>query len=262
MYPNQAFSSGSYADMYTVTPLLPHNCYNESLGEQNEAITTMQSIDEHSNACNSHVDSDQNIHQCHGLSLSLGTLLPSTASVSPFQYQYHDTGFVTLMNACLPNLNGTSTTLSRDDDDNMHKELESAECMPTFHHEITKREGFRTLHPSDQCFQGSQGFSNIFLNSQYLKATQELLDEIVNVRKALKQHGMEKQEKTSDIGLDNSKDADGKETSHSMQMSSGPNGDNSNSCCELSPAERQNLLDKKTKLLSMLDEVNLSTHII
>ncbi|XP_045805525.1 BEL1-like homeodomain protein 7 [Trifolium pratense] len=257
MYPNHSFSSGSYTDMFTANPpLVPHNYYNESVAGQNEAkfitamgdTVTMQSIDTHSNGCNSNVDFEQNM-QCQELSLSLGTLLPSTASVPPFQYQYHDTGFVSLMNACLPK----GTTISNDD------ELKNVECMASISsggfHDITKRDSFRNADPSNQCLQGSQVFPNILLNSQYLKATQELLDEIVNVR-IRKQRAMEKQEKICDIGLDNSKDTDAKSTSQSVQISSAPNDSNSNPSCELSPAERQNLLDKKTKLLSMLDEVD------
>ncbi|XP_027353845.1 BEL1-like homeodomain protein 7 isoform X2 [Abrus precatorius] len=283
MYPNQAFSSGSYADMMSGSSLLAHN-YNESVGGQNgvKFITamgdtvTMQSIDGHSNAatgdpaCNSFagdspvvprtqmgiVDREQNM-QCQGLSLSLGTLMPSTASVPSFQYQYPDTGLLPLMTDCLPNLKGTMSL--KDDEANLHKELRSAaECMASVSsggfHDITKREGFYNPHPSmclkevhsDPCLQGSPGFSNSVLNSQYLKAAQELLDEIVNVRKALKQPGMEKQENCRDIGKDSSKDSDGKSA----------NGSTANPSCELSPGERQNLLDKKTKLLSMLDEVD------
>ncbi|CAK8569040.1 unnamed protein product [Lathyrus sativus] len=242
MYPNHSFSSVSYADMFTASPLLPHNYYNESVGEQNETVT-MQSIGQHSNPCNSHLDCEQNI-QCQGLSLSLGTLLPSTSSIPPFQYPYHDTGFVSLMNnSCLPK----GTIISNDD-----------ECMASISseagfHDITKQKSFHDYHPSEQCLQGSSGFFNIFLNSQYLKAAQELLDELINVRK---QRGMEKQEKTRDIGLNNSKDTDGKSTSQSMQISSGPNDSNSNPSSQLSSAERQNWLDKKTKLLSILDEVD------
>ncbi|RHN71040.1 putative transcription factor Homeodomain-TALE-BEL family [Medicago truncatula] len=255
MYPNQAFSSGSYMDMFTSSPLLPYNYYNESVAEQNGIkfnmpigdTVTMQSIDEHSNAYNSHVD-EQSI-QCQELSLRLGTLLPSNASVPPFQYQYNDTGFVSLMNACrLPK----GTTIANED------ELKSSECMESISsrgfHDTIKRDCFRNPHSSDQCLPGSQGFSNIFLNTQYLKAIQELLDEIVNVRK---QRGMEKQETIRNIGLDNPKDSDGKSISQSMQITSGgPNDPNSNPSCEISSAERQNLLDKKTKLLSMLDEVD------
>ncbi|KAJ1408016.1 POX domain [Sesbania bispinosa] len=295
MYPNQAFSSGSYAEMMSGTPLLPHG-YSESVGGQNELkfITsmgdsmTMQPIDGHSNGaatgdptCNSYagagdshviprtqlglVDSEQNV-QCQGLSLSLGTVMPSIASVPAFQYQYPGTGFSSLMSASIPNLKGTASF--KDDETSLHKELRNAECMTSlssggFHNTI-KREGLYNPHPSmclnegqsDPSLHGSPGFPNNVLNSQYLKAAQELLDEIVNVRKALKQTGLEKQQSFRDIGLDGSKDSDGKSTSQSMQISSGPNGSTANSSCELSPAERQHLLDKKTKLLSMLDEVD------
>ncbi|RDX94375.1 BEL1-like homeodomain protein 7, partial [Mucuna pruriens] len=284
MYPNQAFSSGSYAEMLSGNPLLPHN-YSESVGGQNELkfmtsmgdTVTMQPIGGHSNASaagdfanagDSHViprttqlglvDSEQNV-QNQGLSLSLGTVMPSIASVPTFPYQYPGTGFASLMTASVPNLKGTSSL--KDDEASLQRELRNAECMASlasggFH----KREGLYNQHPS-MCLSegqsdGSHGFSNGALNSQYLKAAQELLDEIVNVRKALKQTGLEKQQSFRDIGLDGSKDSDGKSTSQSVQISSGPNGSAANSSCELSPAERQNLLDKKTKLLSMLDEVD------
>nr|KYP43679.1 BEL1-like homeodomain protein 7 [Cajanus cajan] len=267
MYPNQAFSSGSYAEMLSGNPLLPHN-YSESVGGQNELkfitsmadTVTMQPIDGHSNAgdpaCNSFanagdshshviprttqlglVESEQNV-QNQGLSLSLGSVMPSMQSVPNFSYQYPSTGFSSLMTASVPNLKGTS---SKDDEASLQREFRTAECMASlasgggFH----KREGLYSPHPS-MCLSegqsdGSQGFSNTVLNSQYLKAAQELLDEIVNVRKALKQNGLEKQQSFRD---------------------NGPNGSAANSSSELSPAERQNLLDKKTKLLSMLDEVD------
>ena len=284
--------------MLSGTPLLPHN-YNESVGGHNNELkfitslgdtVTMQRIDEHSNAtagdpaCNSFagagdshavsrtqlglVDSDQNM-QCQGLSLSLGSVMPSIASVPPFQYQYpNNTSFSSLMNASMQNLKGNASL--KDDEATLHKELRNAECMAPVSsagfYNTLKREGlYNSTHPSmclnegqsDPCLQESAGFSNTVLNSQYLKAAQELLDEIVNVRKALKQPGLEKQQSFRDNGLDGSKDSDRKSTSQSMQVSSGPNGSTANSSCELSPAERQNLLDKKTKLLAMLDEVNL-----
>lgn len=288
MYTSQAFSSGSYADMLSGNPLLPHN-YSETVEGQNELkfITsmrdtmTMQPIDGHSNAAatgdsesfvnagdsHSHViprttqlglvDNEQNV-QNQGLSLSLGSVMPSIASVPTFPYQYPGTSFSSLMSACVPNLKGTSSL--KDDEASLQRELRNAECMASlasrgFH----KREDLYNPHAS-MCISegrndGLQGFSNNVLNSQYLKAAQELLDEIVNVRK---QTSLEKQPSFRDVGLDGSKDSDGKSTTQSVQISSGPNGSSAaNSSCELSPAERQNLLDKKTKLLSMLDEVNL-----
>ncbi|KAH1212006.1 BEL1-like homeodomain protein 10 [Glycine max] len=289
MYTSQAFSSGSYADMLSGNPLLPHN-YSETVEGQNELkfITsmrdtmTMQPIDGHSNAAatgdsesfvnagdsHSHViprttqlgvvESEQNVLN-QGLSLSLGSVMPSIASVPTFPYQYPGTSFSSLMTACIPNSKDSSS--HKDDETSLQRELRNAECMASlasrgFH----KREDLYNPHAS-MCISegrndGLQGFSNNVLNSQYLKAAQELLDEIVNVRKALKQTGLEKQQSFRDIGLDGSKDSDGKSTSQSVQISSGPNGSAANSSCELSPAERQNLLDKKTKLLSMLDEVD------
>ena len=286
MYPNQAFSSGSYAEMMSGTSLLPHD-YSETVGGgQNEVkfitamgeTVTMHSINGHSNAANgdpscnsfagdSHVvsrtqmgmaDSEQNVN-CQGLSLSLGTLMPSNASVSPFQYQYHDTGLLPLMND-YPNPKG-AMSLKNDEGNNLHREFRSAECMASVSSggflDMVKKECFYNPHDPSMCLKevpsDLPGYSNSILNSQYLKAAQDLLDEIVSVRKALKQSGMEKQENT---GLDGSKDSDGKSTSQSMQMSSGPNGSTANASSELSSAERQNLLDKKTKLLSMLDEVD------
>ncbi|XP_047168883.1 BEL1-like homeodomain protein 7 isoform X1 [Vigna umbellata] len=288
MYSNQAFSSGPYADMLSGNPLLPHN-YSETVGGQNELkfmtsmrdTMTVQSIDGNgaptagqdsfSNAGDSHshlvprttqlglVDSEQNV-QNQGLSLSLGSVMPSIASVPTFPYQYPGAGFSSLMTASVPNLKGTSSL--KDDEASLQRELRNAECMASlassgFH----RREGllYTPQHPS-MCLgegqDGSLGFSSSVLSPQYLKAAQELLDEIVNVRKALKQTGLEKQRSFRDIGLDGSKDSDGKSTSQSGQISSCPNSSAANSSCELSPAERQNLLDKKTKLLTMLDEVD------
>ncbi|CAL0323832.1 unnamed protein product [Lupinus luteus] len=289
MYPNQAFSSGSFVEMLSQTPLLPHS-YNESVG-QNELkfitsigdTVTMQTIDEHSNAeisdptrntfagsRESHVvpktqfDSEQNI-QCQCLSLSLGTvMMPSVASVLPFHYQYPDNGFSSLMTSSTPNIKGNASV---NDDDASLNELRNAECMPSvssagFHNTI-KREGLYHPHSSnclsegqsDSFLHGSPGFPNTVLNSQYLKAAQELLDEIVNVRKALKETELEKQKSFCDIGLDGSKN-DGNSNSQSMKVSSVLTGSITNTSSELSPAERQNLSDKKTKLLSMLDEVD------
>jgi len=282
MYTNQAFSSGSYAEMMSGTHLIPHE-YGESVGGQNEVkfikalgdAVTMQSLNGHSNAatcdpaCNSYagdsnivprtqmgmVDGEQNM-QCQGLSLSLGTRMPSTASVSPFQFQYHDTGLLPLMTD-FSNLKGTMS-LKDDEANNLREDFRSDGCMGSVSsggfHEIIKRESFYNPHPSMSLKEvpwDQPGYSNSILNSQYLRAAQELLDEIVSVRKALKQPGMEKQENNRDIGLDGSKNSDAKST----QTSSGPGGSTANASSELSSAERQNLLDKKTKLLSMLDEV-------
>lgn len=271
MYPNQAFPSGSYAEMLSGNSLLPHN-FTENQNEVKFFTTVgdtvaMQSIDGHSNNAGGDpsytrtplglVDNEQNI-QSQGLSLSLGTLMP----VPPFQYHYPSTGFSSLMTPNLPNFKGT---VSLKDDE------ASAECMGAvssggFNNHFQK-EALYNPHSSlyhkevsndPSCLHGTQGFSNVALNSQYLKAAQELLDEIVNVRKALKQPGLDKQKSSRDIGVDGSKESEEKSTSQSLQNQD-PNASSANASCELSPAERQSLLDKKAKLLAMLDEVYLQT---
>ncbi|KAK4804780.1 hypothetical protein SAY86_004597 [Trapa natans] len=91
-------------------------------------------------------------------------------------------------------------------------------------------------------------------NSQYLKTTQQLLDELVNVKKALKQPGEAKDQ--SGDGRQNqgqgSEDAVGGGVKHD-------DGDlstrESSARKELSHSERQELQNKLSKLLSMLDEV-------
>lgn len=76
-------------------------------------------------------------------------------------------------------------------------------------------------------------------NSKYLKAAQQLLDEAVNVRKALKQFQAE-----GDKNNENPQ-----EPNQNTQDSS------TNPPAEISQSERQEMQSKLTKLLSMLDEV-------
>lgn len=103
----------------------------------------------------------------------------------------------------------------------------------------------------------ASGFADTLLNSKYLKAAQQLLDEVVNVKMALKQHGLNRHQNILGIGLDGSKEKDWRSTSQSAKISSDPGESTPNSFCELSPAEQQDLQNRKTKLLSMLDEVLL-----
>lgn len=72
---------------------------------------------------------------------------------------------------------------------------------------------------------------------------QELLDEVINVRKALKQPDLDKNI------CSQPKMSNGMSSEHSDSVN--------NSSSELTPAERQDLQNKKTKLLSMLDDVSI-----
>ncbi|KAL6211525.1 hypothetical protein ACLB2K_016749 [Fragaria x ananassa] len=94
-------------------------------------------------------------------------------------------------------------------------------------------------------------------NSKYLKAAQQLLDEVVNVQKALKQHDREKNESANEHTMKSFKDGDDRSKNElESGESSNPQESASNSPCELSHAEKHELQNKLTKLLSMLDEVD------
>ena len=99
------------------------------------------------------------------------------------------------------------------------------------------------------------GMANTLLKSKYMKVAQQLLDEVVNVRDALKR---------SDSGRDqnsNKEDESSKEAKVGSQAASESNEPpaGSGSAQELSPAERQELQSKLDKLHSMLDEVTYIT---
>ncbi|KAL3840280.1 hypothetical protein ACJIZ3_024871 [Penstemon smallii] len=80
-------------------------------------------------------------------------------------------------------------------------------------------------------------------NSRYLKAAQDLLDEVVNVHEALKPS--EKRHNVNSIGQDVKRD--GVSENHEFTLDSSH---------DLTTFERHDLQNKVTKLLSMLDEVD------
>ncbi|CAA2964135.1 BEL1-like homeodomain 7 [Olea europaea subsp. europaea] len=86
----------------------------------------------------------------------------------------------------------------------------------------------------------SDGKSRAVLNPKYLKVVQELLDEIVHVKK-----GVNKQNSKKDLSR-SSKESD----------SETGNGNSENFQGDVSAAEKQDLQNKFSKLLSMLDEVD------
>lgn len=95
----------------------------------------------------------------------------------------------------------------------------------------------------------SYGLNSSISNSKYLKAAQNLLNEVVNVQKALKLKPSISQ------SLNNSKDND--DASKNDGEQSNPDQESTAvSAAEISPSERQELQNKITKLLAMLDEVD------
>ncbi|KAF8681809.1 hypothetical protein HU200_045248 [Digitaria exilis] len=92
--------------------------------------------------------------------------------------------------------------------------------------------------------------SRAIRNSKYLKAAQELLDEIVSVWKSVKNN--------ADKGPGEAGKADGKETGGGIKsegVSANPQESGANAAAELSAAEKQELQNKMAKLMAMLDEV-------
>ncbi|GMN35619.1 hypothetical protein TIFTF001_005413 [Ficus carica] len=176
---------------------------------------------------------EQNV-QFHGqgLSLSLGNdVVPS------FPYHYSDSNLNSDLASCAPSMGSNQSVECFS--------MASGFCGGNISTSAMKTEGFGNPH---EVF----CFGNNILNSKYLKAAQGLLDEMVNVRKALKQNEMSKKHKLQGIGSsDCLRKNDGKGNDPSD-----PSETSGNSCSELSPAERQELQTKKTKLISMLDEID------
>lgn len=227
MYVNQNPSAGPYSEILSSLPL--NNCVDISPGSgRNEMVfippptdaMSLPSIDGQSNAgTGSSVAGDSQNFSCQGLSLSLGTQMNSSVSMPSLQYQYQNLSVSSL-----------STHVEEGDESDKLKALRNMSGSGT--DELSYRDMNPNMYQYEQI-----GYANSILKSKYLKAAQLLLDEVVNVRKALKQNNSNKDQSVQGTGVDESK------TNESVNKS------------ELSPTEKQDLQNKKTKLLSMVDEV-------
>ncbi|PON97432.1 Homeodomain transcription factor [Trema orientale] len=98
---------------------------------------------------------------------------------------------------------------------------------------------------------GVSGIQSVLLSSKYLKAAQELLDEVVNVGNGIRTEPSKKgsnSQNTKAAG-ESSAAASGDGSTAAVADSSGKR------VAELTPAERQEIQMKKAKLITMLDEV-------
>ncbi|XP_030942835.1 BEL1-like homeodomain protein 6 [Quercus lobata] len=190
--------------------------------------------------------SGQNL-QGQGLSLSLGTQMPSGIQMSSIPYRNPNPGFASFLS---PNSSISGDSADRNGS-SRDEQLRNAEYLPP---------GFpggnQDLNKGDSSPYGMPSIVRNVPNSKYLKVAQQLLDEVVNVRKALKQADM-KNESTHEK---NSKESDGGSKNENALppsgVSSNPQESAGNTPCELSHAEKQDLQNKLTKLLSMSDEVD------
>lgn len=168
-----------------------------------------------------------------GLSLSLGTQIPGGFQMpSPTPYRNSNMGLVSFLS---PN-----PSISEEGGGSRNGPLRN---------EHSRNVDFVSTGFNQDS--GMQGFTRSIPNSRYLKAAQQLLDEVVNVRKALKQ---------ADEGKDQSRDNEGRAKS-SEDGDGGAKNDTDSSAKdsagkELSHSEKQELQNRLTKLLAMLDEVD------
>lgn len=118
-----------------------------------------------------------------------------------------------------------------------------SQILPAIHQMNHQR-----MEPREEHCRGNeyatQSFPNVDVvrtipNSKYLKAAQQLLDEAVNVKKSLKQFQPE-----GDKNKENPQEPD-----------QTPQDSSTNPPAEISQSEKQEMHNKLTKLLSMLDEV-------
>ncbi|XP_043709210.1 BEL1-like homeodomain protein 6 [Telopea speciosissima] len=212
--------------------------------------------------------------QGQGLSLSLSTQIPSTISVPPFQYRNSNPGFSSLLSSHLSvsRDGGSGTSSCRDGESSQSKQPRDVEYLQSSflggNRDSIRGEalinfqcsvGPKLMH-SDPSPYGLTGLASTIPSSKYLKAAQQLLEEVVNVRKALKQSEFDKHQTFHGFGLKGPKETevesnDASQLPSTSGISSKPQESGTNSV-EHSPAERQDMQNKVTKLLSMLDEVD------
>ncbi|KAF2322858.1 hypothetical protein GH714_031434 [Hevea brasiliensis] len=139
--------------------------------------------------------SGQNLHG-QGLSLSLGTQIPSGIQMPSIPYRNPNPGLASFLgpNPSIMGEGGGRNGSSRDE------QSKNAEYLPP---------GFpggnQDSNKGDLSPYGMTSIARTIPNSKYLKAAQQLLDEVVNVRKALKQPDKEKNQSTNEHGLNSSK---------------------------------------------------------
>ena len=279
IYLNQASSGGAFSEILSGSSLSLTNCVQvPSIGGRNEMsfippssdTMSLQSVDGQLNfttsnsICNpvavnppaiprSVLDGEQS-SQSQGLSLTLGSHISSGVSEPSFQYQYQ--GYSSFFSGHLP-FSGKGTIPCVVEESKRSREFKTYDDMqcdfPGGNNDAFETDALSNPHGSishkqmhSDIYQFEPGFTSPILNSKYLRVAQELLDEVINVRKALKQPDLDKNVSSQP------KSPNG--------MSSEPSESVNNSSSEISPAERQDLQNKKIKLLSMLDEASINFH--
>ncbi|PON77402.1 Homeodomain transcription factor [Trema orientale] len=183
--------------------------------------------------------------QGQGLSLSLGTQIPSGMHMPSISFRNPNMGFASFLSPN-PSVSGEGGGRNGSSRDEQPRNVEY--LAPGFPGGVNQDSSKGELSPY-----GLSSIARTVPSSKYLKAAQQLLDEVVNVRKALKRNDSEKAQGAQEQGMKSPKEGD-----DGSKNESTPGGGESasNSQPELSHAEKQDLQNKLTKLLSMLDEVD------
>jgi hypothetical protein len=110
------------------------------------------------------------------------------------------------------------------------------------------------LSPNQASVAATRSAQSIYVqNSRYLKAARELLDEVVNVQDAIKRKG-DKSQQGKDSGGGGG-GGEGKDAETSDEKAGEHEGNSS--APELSPSERQDLQNKVSALMALLDQVKI-----
>ncbi|KAI3777462.1 hypothetical protein L1987_47262 [Smallanthus sonchifolius] len=230
VFPNSYISSDSYqeslcppADMYQNQSPTDTSFLELLSGNMQSKPQILPRVDD----CNN-LGNEQNLNY-QELSLSLGMQLPSSSMDLPaFQYSY--------LNSHLPNSSDHGSQTNK---------AENTEYL-SFNLVGTLKSGDAN---SDQylisdAYDGLYGVMGRILDPKYLKPSKELLEEVANLREALSQLKMNRRNNLHKLYVD---EKDSKFTPlESTTSSSG----------ELSASEKQDLQNKVTKLISLLDEVD------
>ncbi|MFS7972366.1 putative transcription factor Homeodomain-TALE-BEL family [Helianthus anomalus] len=176
------------------------------------------------------LDDEHNLNY-QELSLSLGTQIPTSSMDLPaFQYDY--------LNSHIPNSSNHGSQPNK---------VENTQYI-SFNLAGTPKNGAMN---NGQCsisdtYDGSYGVIGRIMESKYLKPSQELLEEVANLREALTQLKMNRHNNNNLHKLH----VDEKDSKFTLREST------SSSSGELSASEKQDLQNKVAKLFSLLDEVD------
>lgn len=161
--------------------------------------------------------------QCQGVSLSLSTHSPSVVSMPSFPPQYQTSALASSFINTPPSI--------------FEKRPNLKPCISDV------KNGMYMVVGSG--------------NSIYIEAAQQLLDEMVSVREALKELKSKKLKSSNGLGVDGCRENDGEANDLNGEICSNARELLiTNSSGDLSPTERQDLKNKHSKLLSLLGEVS------